>query len=218
MYQGTFYDSMKEFNRTSTIGKKFLTSRISNLYKAISSLVIVSIVIAAIVSYLTSVGIINVTFFGTDIAYFLFIFYFNFLWYIIFISIPFVGTYGCVSTGMCHIGLFNQFVSRFGLFRLKVKDPMQCVNCETKDCAKACPVGLTDLPGNFIKSGQFRSHKCIGVGDCVSACPYENEYIYDVRGWLREKLGRKTTDGYGTHLPIIKNPDRPRHFLSRRSA
>ena len=207
MYQGTFYDSMKEFNRTSSIGKKFLTSRISNLYKVIASLVIVSILAAAVASYLNSVGIISVSFFGTDIAYFLYIFYFNFLWYIIFISIPFIGTYGCVSTGMCHIGLFNQFVSRFGLFRIKVKDPMTCVNCETKDCAKACPVGLTDLPGHFIKSGEFRSHKCIGVGDCVSACPYENEYFYDVRGWFREKLGRGNSGvARRPHLPIIGNP------------
>jgi polyferredoxin len=207
MYQGTFYDSMKKFNRTSKIGKKFLTSRISNLYKVISSAVIISILIAAVLSYLNSVGIINFTFFGTDIAYFLYIFYFNFLWYVIFVSIPFVGTYGCVTTGMCHIGLFNQFVSRFGLFRIKVKDPMTCVNCETKDCAKACPVGLTDLPRHFIKSGEFRSHKCIGVGDCVSACPYENEYFYDVRGWFREKLGRGNTGATGrSPLPIIGNP------------
>jgi polyferredoxin len=207
MYQGTFYDSMKTFNRTSKIGKKFLTSRITDLYKVISSAVIVSILVAAVLSYLNSVGTINFTFFGTDIAYFLFIFYFNFLWYVIFVSIPFVGTYGCVTTGMCHIGLFNQFVSRFGLFRIKVKDPMTCVNCETKDCAKACPVGLTDLPGHFIKSGEFRSHKCIGVGDCVSACPYENEYFYDVRGWFREKLGRGNTGVAGrSSLPIIGNP------------
>lgn len=208
MYQGTFYDSMKEFNRTSTVGKKFLTSRISNLYKIIVTLVIASIVVATVVSYLSSVGIISVSFFGTDIAYFLYLFYFNFLWYIIFISIPFVGVYGCVSTGMCHIGLFNQFVSRFGLFRIKVKDPQQCVNCETKDCAKACPVGLTDLPGHFISSGQFRSHKCIGVGDCVSACPYENEYFYDVRGWLREKLGRggQSNTARSPTLPIVGTP------------
>ncbi len=207
MYQGTFPDSMSVFNRTSKLGKKLLTSRMSNLYKVVSSIAIGSIIIAAVVSYLNSVGIISFTFFGTDIVYFLYIFYFNFLWYIIFISIPFVGTYGCVTTGYCHIGLFNQFVSRIGFFRLKVKDPMQCVNCETKDCAKACPVGLTDLPGNFIKSGQFRSHKCIGVGDCVSACPYENEYFYDVRGWFRQKLGMGTSGTQSRpHLPIIGRP------------
>jgi polyferredoxin len=215
MYQGTFYDSMKEFNRTSRIGKEFLTSRISKLYKVISSAVIISILVAAVLSYLNSVGTINFTFFGTDIAYFLYIFYFNFLWYIIFISIPFVGTYGCVTTGMCHIGLFNQVISRFGLFRLKVKDPMQCVHCETKDCAKACPVGLTDLPGSFIKSGQFRSHKCIGVGDCVSACPYENEYFYDVRGWLREKLG-KSGEPSRPQLPIVGNPGQGGTMISRK--
>jgi polyferredoxin len=215
MYQGTFYDSMKEFNRTSTLGKKFLTSRISNLYKVIATLVITSILVAAVVSYLNSVGIISFSFFGTDIAYFLYVFYFNFLWYIIFISIPFVGTYGCVSTGMCHIGLFNQFVSRFGLFRIKVKDPQTCVNCETKDCAKACPVGLTDLPGHFIQSGEFRSHKCIGVGDCVSACPYENEYFYDVRGWFREKFGNTSET---SHLPIISTPGNSlRDLISRKN-
>ncbi len=207
MYQGTFYDSMKEFNRSSKLGKKLLTSRMSGLYKTVSSVVIASIVVAAILSYLNAVGIISFTFYGTDIAYFLYIFYFNFLWYVIFVSIPFVGTYGCVTTGMCHIGLFNQFVSRFGLFRLKVKDPAVCAKCETKDCAKACPVGLTDLPGSFIKSGQFRSHKCIGVGDCVSACPYQNEYFYDVRGWLREKFGIGKDKGYGlTKLPVIGTP------------
>jgi polyferredoxin len=204
MYQGTFPDAMSSFNRTSKLGKKLLTSRMSNLYKIVVTMVVSSIIIAAVASYLNSIGVISFSFFGTDIAYFLYIFYFNFLWYIIFISIPFVGTYGCVTTGYCHIGLFNQFVSRLGIFRLKVKDPMQCVNCETKDCAKACPVGLTDLPGSFIKSGQFRSHKCIGVGDCVSACPYENEYFYDVRGWLRQKLGIGSSGAqFRPHLPVI---------------
>ncbi len=205
MYQGTFPDSMKEFNRTSKFGKKLLTSRMSSLYKIVATLAIVSMIIAATISYLNSVGIINFTFFGTDVSYFLYVFYFNFLWYIIFISIPFVGTYGCVTTGMCHIGLFNQFVSRFGLFKLKVKDPQQCVSCATKDCAKACPVGLTDLPGSFISSGQFRSHKCIGVGDCVSACPYQNEYFYDVRTWLREKIGRGKNETQLPRLPVIGN-------------
>ncbi len=209
MYQGTFPDSMKEFNRTSKLGRSLLTSRMSGLYKVVASLVITSVIVAAIVSYLNSVGVISFTFFGSDIASFLYILYFDFLWYIIFVSIPFVGTYGCVSTGMCHWGLFNQFVSRFGMFRLKVKDPMRCATCETKDCAKACPVGLTDLPGSFISSGQYRSHKCIGVGDCVSACPYENEYFYDVRGWLRQKLGKPTYSGGLTNLPVIGNATKP---------
>jgi polyferredoxin len=64
------------------------------------------------------------------------------------------------------------------------------MKCETKDCAKVCPVGLTDLPGAFIDKGEFRSYKCIGVGDCVSACPYENVYFFDARNWVRTKLHR----------------------------
>ena len=204
MYQGTFYDSMKEFNRTSKIGRKLLTSRMSGLYKTVSSIVIASVLVGTAISYFNSIGLINVTIFGTDIAYFLYLFYFNFLWYVLFISIPFMGTYACVSTGMCHWGLFNQFVSRFGFFKLKVKDPQVCAKCETKDCAKACPVGLTDLPGKFISSGQYKSHKCIGVGDCVSSCPYENEYIFDVRHWFGMRVGRGSSR-FKSQLPVMNN-------------
>ncbi|MDG7010679.1 MAG: 4Fe-4S binding protein [Nitrososphaerota archaeon] len=185
MYQGTFYDSMKSFNRTSAIGRKLLTSRLSDLYKAVFSLVWVSLIAAVVVSYLDSTGVARLYVFGTDPTVFLYTFYFGFLWYIVFVTIPFVGTYGCVTLGWCHWGTFNQIVSRLGFFKLKVRDPNVCVTCETKDCAKACPVGLTDMPGSFMAKGEYKSSKCIGVGDCVGACPYSNEYFFDVRGWLR---------------------------------
>jgi polyferredoxin len=190
MYQGTTYDAMSSFNRTSKVGRHLLTSRISGAYKVVTTLVWVSLIGGAAFSYLTSTGYINVSIFGTDPSYFFFVFYFSFLWYLVWIMIPLVGTYGCATTGMCGWGSFNQLVSRLGLFRLKVKDSNTCINCKTKDCAKVCPVGLTDLPGAFIDKGEFRSFKCIGVGDCVSACPYENEYFFDVRNWVRTKLNR----------------------------
>ena len=190
MYQGTTYDSMSSFNRTSKIGRHMLTSRISGAYKLVTSLVWVSLFATAVASYLTSIGTLNVSFFGDDVSNFLYIFYFDILWYMIWILIPFVGTYGCVTTGMCGWGSFNQLVSRFGLFRLKVKDSNACINCKTKDCAKVCPVGLTDMPGAFIDKGEFRSFKCVGVGDCVSACPYENVFFFDARNWVRTKLHR----------------------------
>lgn len=199
MYQGTFYDSMKTFNRTSALGKKLLTSRFSDIYKVVFSLVWVSLIAAVAASYLDSIGIVNLTIFGNDPTVFFYGFYFGFLWYIIFVTIPFVGTYGCVTMGICHWGTFNQLVGRLGFFKLKVRDPNVCVTCETKDCAKACPVGLTDLPGSFIAKGEFKSSKCIGVGDCVGACPYSNEYFFDVRGWLRR--GRKTS-GSGTMVDL----------------
>ena len=190
MYQGTAYDAMSSFNRTSKIGRHLLTSRISGAYKTVVSLVWVSLLGSAVLSYLNSIGAVSISFFGDDVSFFFYAFYFSFLWYLIWIMIPFVGTYGCATTGMCGWGSFNQLVSRIGLFRLKVKDSDMCVHCETKDCAKVCPVGLTDLPGAFIEKEEFKSYKCIGVGDCVTACPYQNIYFFDVRNWVRMKLHR----------------------------
>ncbi len=201
MYQGTFYDSMKTFNRSSSIGRKYLTSKLSRLYKSTFTIVWVSLFAAVAVSYLDSVGILNLFIFGSDPTSFLYTFYFGFLWYLIFVTIPLVGTYACVSMGWCHWGTFNQLVGRLGFFKLKVKDPSVCVTCKTKDCAKACPVGLTDLPGSFIAKGEFKSSKCIGVGDCVNACPYSNEYFFDVRHWLRGR-GRGKKD---RELPIMND-------------
>jgi polyferredoxin len=204
MYQGTFYDSLKTFNRTSTVGRKLLTSRFSDLYRVIFSVVWVSLIAAVVVSYLDSTGILGFSIFGNDPVAFLYTFYFGFLWYLIFVTIPFVGTYGCVTMGWCHWGTFNQLVSRLGFFKLKVRDPNICVTCETKDCAKACPVGLTDLPGNFIAKGEFKSSKCIGIGDCVGACPYSNEYFFDVRGWARMRFSsRKSATPAVSSLPIV---------------
>ena len=75
-----------------------------------------------------------------------------------------------------------------GFFKLKVRDRNLCVSCKTKDCAISCEVGLSNMPGEFIKNGYFKSAKCVGSGDCIRACPYNNIYFYDVRNYLKEKL------------------------------
>ena len=81
-----------------------------------------------------------------------------------------------------------------GFFKLKVKDKNVCRTCKTKDCATSCEVGLSTMPGSFIKSGQFKSVKCVGSGDCIRACPYGNIYFYDVRNYLREKFGHRNKE------------------------
>ena len=197
MYQGTFYDKMKSFNRSSGVAKKFLTTRISNLYRVIFSVVWASVFAGVSISYLDSIGILRLSVFGTDPAVFLYLFYFDFLWYIAFITTPFVGSYACASMGWCHWGTFNQLVGRLGFFKLRVKSTDTCVNCPTKDCAMACPVGLTNLPSEFIRKGELKSHKCIGVGDCVSSCPYENIQFHDIRHWVKGRMGQKDV---GDHL------------------
>ena len=190
MYQGTTVDAMRSFNGTSRLARRLLTNKISSLYKVIISAVWASLLVAAVMSYLTSIGVINISVFGMDPAFFLYLFYFGFVWYVFWMLIPFVGTYGCASTGMCGWGAFNQCISRAGLFRLKVKDTAICIQCKTKDCGKACPTGLTNLPSEFIAKGEYRNYKCIGCGNCVSACPYQIMSFYDVRHWLRERLGK----------------------------
>lgn len=190
MYQGTFYDSLKVFNRTSKLGRKTLGSKLRPWYKGISIFVWASLLAMAVISYLDQINVIDLTIIGNDPTKFLYSFYFNFLWYLVFISIPFMGTYACATQGWCSWGTFNQFFGRLGFFRLKVKDPAQCVKCETKACSNACPVGLTDLPGSFIKKGEFKALKCLGVGDCVEACPYDNIYFYDVRHVIRKLFHR----------------------------
>jgi polyferredoxin len=179
---------MNSFNRTSKLGRRLLTNRISSFYKVAVSAVWISLLAAAVLSYLSSVGVLGISVFGMDPALFLFMFYFGFLWYVIWIMIPFVGTYGCASTGMCGWGSFNQLISRAGLFRLKAKDKKLCSNCTTKDCAKVCPLGLTDQPSAFAAKGEFKNYRCIGDGNCISACPHGNISFYDVRHWLKERF------------------------------
>ncbi|MEM4884532.1 MAG: 4Fe-4S binding protein [Saccharolobus sp.] len=190
MYQGNFYDSLKVYNRSSKIGRKTLTSRMPSWSRLLALSVSVFVLISAILSYLNSENIIKFTIFNTDITTLIYFIWFDVLWYILFISIPFLGTFACVTTGYCYWGVFNQAVSSVGLFRLKVRDPKVCLNCKTVDCAYACPVGITDMRSWFIKKGEFKSFKCVGIGECVNACPYDNIFFYDIRNWIRDKLKR----------------------------
>ncbi len=193
MYQGTFYDSMKKFNTSSGMSKSLTRADHTGnmVYRIVSNMVYVSVIAAAVISWLDSTGRLNLTFYGTDPEYMLYIFYFGFLWYAVFILMPYVGSYGCINTGYCQWGNFNRFISRFGFFRLKVRDPNQCVTCPTKDCASACPVGNYGQPGSFITTGEYKDSRCVGIGDCVNACPYENIFYYDVRHWVKEKISKK---------------------------
>ncbi|MGI0150470.1 MAG: hypothetical protein ACREC5_00845 [Thermoplasmata archaeon] len=165
MYQGTALDSMKSFNRSSRIGRKYLSSRLSGLYSGTTAAVMVALVGTSALSYLDSIGVTNVYLQGNDPSVFFFTFSFSIVWYLLFISIPYVGNYNCVTMGWCYTGTIAQAFHKIGFFKLKVRDRQVCRDCTTLDCAKGCPVGLVDMPGHFRKTGEFRSTKCCGVGD-----------------------------------------------------
>jgi polyferredoxin len=203
MYQGTTIDSMKTFNRSSPIARKYLSSRFKALYSTTTGVVMGSLVATSVLSYLDTTGAVNFFIQGTDPSVFLFTLYFSVLWYLMFVTIPYTGTFNCVTMGWCYTGAIAQAFQKIGMFKLKVRDKQVCRDCTTLDCAKGCPIGLVDMPGHFRTKGEFRSTKCCGVGECVESCPYDNLYISDVRHWIRRRLGRPDTRPRRIGSPVV---------------
>jgi polyferredoxin len=205
MYQGTTIDAMKSFNHSGPIARKYLSSRLSNLYTATTGAVMASLAIASVISYLNTTGRTSLYIQGSiDPTVFLFGLYFGVLWYVMFVTIPYTGNYNCVTMGWCYTGTFAAAFQKLGPFKLKVHSKEVCKACTTVDCARGCPVGLTDMPGHFRRTGEFRSTKCCGVGDCVEACPYGNLYVYDIRHWIREHLGLPVRPERSTAFPMVR--------------
>jgi len=203
MYQGTTIDAMKSFNRSQWPAKKYLGSRFSTVYSVTTGLVLVSLVLASVASYLDTIGVWSVSILSADPTVFLLSLYFGILWYVMFVTIPYTGNYNCVTMGWCYTGAIAQAFHKIGFFKLKVRDKQVCRECTTLDCAKSCPVGLVDMPGHFRTKGEFRSTKCCGVGNCVGACPYDNLYISDVRHWIRDRFGTRTVPPARHRLPMV---------------
>jgi polyferredoxin len=208
MYQGTAIDAMKSFNRSSPVARKYLSSRLSGAYSFTMGAVLLALFGTSLLSYLDSVGAAHVYIEGTDPSVFFFIASFSVAWYVLFVAIPYAGNYNCVTMGWCYTGVISAAFQKIGTFKLKVRDKDVCRACTTLDCAKGCPVGLVDMPGHFRQTGEFRSTKCCGVGDCVEDCPYDNLYISDVRHSIRRLLGRPETRPRRASSPAILAPKR----------
>lgn len=190
MYGGTLGQSMISFNYESGFSRRNIGSRFRGwVYPVIYNSWILIIVTAAI-SYVSGGGS-GLSLWGVDVSVFYSYFVWNLLWYAFFIAIPFVGMSPCRRYGWCSTGTFVGLFSRLGLFRLKVRSPDTCVQCRDKPCVTACEVGLGDLPGQFIRNGFFKSSKCVGAGSCITACPYDNIYFYDLRNYIRERKNKR---------------------------
>jgi ferredoxin-like protein FixX len=217
MYQAATMTEMRSFNRTSRIGKLFLGSNFSTAYSVASGLALVSLFGTSFLPYLHLLPGVEFRNNDFDSAMLPFELYFGALWFIMFVSIPYVGNYNCVTTGFCHWGSFSQLFSKVSFFKLKVKDRTICQTCTTVDCAKACPIGLIDMPQHFRTKGEFRSAKCCGVGDCVGACPYNNMYLSDVRHWLRGRFADPLHPPVDTRLPMATKRAAPARVAAART-
>ena len=182
MYGGTLGESMVSLNYATKLSKKNLGSKFSNLAMLFISFSWLFFIISAILSFLNSIDFIHLNF-DPSVAFSLLIW--NLLWYIFFISIPFVGMLPCRRYGWCTTGTFIGLIGYIGLFKIVATDPMQCYRCPTKSCVTACEVGISDIPAQIIKKGYFKSIKCVGSGSCVMACPYNNIRFHDVRDSMR---------------------------------
>jgi len=208
MYQGTAINEMRQFNQTSKVGRYFLGSQLSTAYVVASGFAVVSLFSVSLLAFLHLLPAVQVASGQLDSAALPLPIelYFGGVWFVMFVSTPYIGTYNCATTGFCHWGALSIPFAKVGFFKLKVKDRKVCEACTTFDCAKACPVGLVDMPLYFRTTGEYRSTKCCGVGDCVGACPYGNMYHQDVRFWLRRRLGRADAPPVphgGTPLPMV---------------
>jgi hypothetical protein len=205
-YQASAVSEMRKFNQTSRVGRYFLGSQLSTAYTVTASLALVSLFGISFLSVLHMLPLVRVANgqFDTAALPLPIELYFGALWFVMFVSTPYLGTYNCATTGFCHWGSLSIPFARVSFFRLKVKDKGVCQRCTTFDCAKACPVGLVDMPQFFRTTGEYRSTKCCGVGDCVGACPYGNMYHQDVRFWVRRKLSRADPARSGTPLPMVR--------------
>jgi len=208
MYQGTAMSEMRGFNQTSRVGKHFLGSQLSTTYVVMSGVALASLFAISLLSVLRWIPAVQVANGELDTAALPLPIelYFGGVWFAMFVTTPFIGTYNCATTGFCHWGALTLPFARVGFFRLKVKDKKVCQACTTFDCAKACPVGLVDMPLYFRRDGEYRSSKCCGVGDCVGACPYGNMYHQDVRFWLRRKLSQKSPAPIDRGIPLPMVP------------
>ncbi len=206
MYGGTLGQAMGRYNWEAKPSRKMRSSHFTDSILFIASGAWIWAILASLFSYMyTATGSLSFSIYGIDPSVFYSYFIWNILWYVFFFSIPFVGMSPCRKYGWCSTGTLVGFFSVLGFFKLKVKDKNVCRTCETKACATSCEVGISTLPGQFIEKGSFKSVKCVGAGDCKRACPYDNIYFYDVRNFLRERLGtgRKSKD-YSSDIVMVK--------------
>jgi len=98
---------------------------------------------------------------------------------------PVFGAYSCARQGWCGFGTFTGIFNKV-LFKVKAKSVDTCRTCETKACESACPVKIP-ISSDILKKGFTNRISCVGCGDCVEGCTYNNLEIVDITSYLGKK-------------------------------
>jgi NAD-dependent dihydropyrimidine dehydrogenase PreA subunit len=107
----------------------------------------------------------------------------NYIWWFLYFLTPVFGAYSCARQGWCGFGTFTGLFNKV-MFKVKAKKVETCKSCEAKSCDSACPVKIP-ISADVLKKGYTNRISCVGCGDCVEACLYENLEIIDITSYFR---------------------------------
>ena len=108
----------------------------------------------------------------------------NYVWWFFYFLTPVFGAYSCARQGWCGFGTFAGIFNKV-LFKIRAKDVETCRTCQTKSCEGACPVKIP-ISVDVLQKGYSNRISCVGCGDCVEACTYNNLMIEDITTRFRQ--------------------------------
>ncbi len=110
----------------------------------------------------------------------------NYVWWFFYFLTPVFGTYSCARHGWCGFGTLAGVFNKF-FFKIRAKDLSLCQSCETRSCEKSCPTAIP-LVSDFSRKGFSNRVSCIGCGNCVESCEYNNVEMNDFTTLLKKKV------------------------------
>ena len=108
----------------------------------------------------------------------------NYVWWFFYFLTPVFGAYSCARQGWCGFGTFTGLFNKV-FFKIRAKNVETCRTCEARSCDSACPVKIP-ISADVLRKGYSNRISCVGCGDCVEACPYDNLEIVDVTRYFRK--------------------------------
>jgi polyferredoxin len=107
----------------------------------------------------------------------------GYIWWFFYFLTPILGAYSCARMGWCSFGTLMGIFNKI-LFKIKAVDINVCKVCSVKSCDTACPVKIPVSYDTSMK-GFTNRISCIGCGECIETCPYDNLRIFDITSFFK---------------------------------